>query len=451
MLGRIIKGVFRSANEPPPPEAPALVRAMPSPHEHASRYAGNTFISFSTSSRSDGLNSGVNALAQMCRAQGYRFENIDLREDGWSERIFELVRKPEEIICTVGLAGMLDSMQVQAPEGARNLWTEAGIPFLSFFGDHPAYFISRHQFRSHGHLSLYCFTEHMEAVRAWINPQPTIGQLTQAHWDAVGPEQIDFSAKASGKVCFFKNGNNPAALRDFWRTLPTPVSRWLEELSHSFDVLKLGREGKPLHLLVRDYLVSKGIYMDTRPWVEVFLVAQLDDYARRMKSTLVAEALLDLPVNIFGDFWDHVDFTGRRAVHLPGRSYFDTRQLISDSLCVLDMSPNTQSAPHERFLSAIGRHTLCLTNTQKYYEDNYARAGEMMFDFDAESIRERVAGVLARPAQAVELGAEIAAQGRARHTGAAALESLIEYAKLARFGMSPAQFPGQQDFVAWPR
>lgn len=455
MLGRIIKNVFGATNEVAPAAAPAQSTAgMPLPARdatHASEYAGRTLISFSSGSRSDGLNAGLRVLAQLCRENGYRFENVELREDGWAERIFELVRKPEEIVCAVGLAGMLNTLEVNSPNGPRNLWTEAGIPFLSFFGDHPAYFFDRHQFRGHGHLSLYYFTEHLEAARAWLDPQPTIGPLPLAAWEMAGKEEIDFSAKAAGKICFFKNGNSSAALREFWRTLPTPVSGWLAELAHGTDLLKLGRQGKPLHILVREYLIDKGIFMDTRPWVELFLVAQLDDYARRLKSTLIAEALLDLPVNVYGDFWDHVDFTGRRAVHLPGRSYFDTRDLIAESLCVMDMSPNTQSAPHDRFCSAVGLHTLCLTNTQKYYEDNYEQAGRMMFDFDPESIRERVAGVLARPAQAVDLGVEMAAKGRELLSGKAALEALVEYSKLARFGLSPVQFAGQQDFVVWPK
>ena len=453
MLGKIVRELFGSSNESPPAVAPAPAGlVLPSRAEtHASQYGGKTVISFSTASRSDGLNAGVNATALMFRSHGYRFENIDLRQDGWQEKIFDLLRKPEEIFCAIGLMGMLDSMQVNGPHGSSNLWNEAGVPFLSYFGDHPAYFFSRHQFRSQGHVSMYCFDEHIEAARDWLDPQPTIAKIPLAPWDAVGKEEVDFSAKSSGKVFFFKNGNSPAALRDFWRTLPVPISRWLTELSHDIDLLKLGRSGKALHVQVREYLEDQGVYLDARPWVELFLAAQLDDYARRLKSTLIAEALLDLPVHVVGDFWGHVDFTGRRAVHLPGRSYFDTRQLISESLCVMDMSPNVQSAPHDRFLAAIGRYTLCLSNAQKCYEDHHARAGEMMFEFDPQSIHERVAGVLARPAQAIELGVEIAEQARARLTGEAALKKLVECANLARFAISPAQFPGQQDFVAWPR
>jgi hypothetical protein len=232
--------------------------------------------------------------------------------------------------------------------------------------------------------------------------------------------------------------------------LPRPVCAWLLELSHSIDIFQVGRGLAPLHHLVRQYLVDRGFHSGPPSGVEAFMVAQMDDYARRMKSTRMAEALLDYPVHVFGDNWDHVDFTGRRATHSEGRSYFDTAGLIGNALCVMDMSPNTQSAPHERFTVAVGRHTLCLTNAQKYYEQNYPDSPDMLFDFAPESLCQRVADVLARPQYYLDLGVAVAERASLIHPPAAVVAYLADFANMVRFSAAEEPVPGQQDFVVWP-
>lgn len=460
MLGNILKNILgpgqQGSASGPAPQEPAfgMPVAEPAPersHTHHRDYAGKIVVSFMVDGQSDGLAAGIKATQQQFRRYGYDYQIVELKDEGWRAHIERLLQKPEEICCVLSSTGMANELSVHTDRGVRSLWAEAGIPFLSVFGDHPAYFFPRHRSLGHGFMSLYCFEEHMEAMRAWAAPLPVMAQMPQGPWDIIGKEEVDFSAKAGGKVMFFKNGNSPARLRAFWQTLPRPIQACLNEIAHGADLLRLGRDLMPLHVLVREYLANRGLHLDEKPWIELFLVAQLDDYARRLKSTLIAESLLDLPVQVFGNFWDHVDFTGKRAVHLPGLSYFDTRKLIGESLAVLDMSPNVQTAPHDRFLAAVGRYTLCLTNRQSYYEKNYAQADDMMFDFRAESIRERVAGVLARPAQAVELGEAIAAEARESLSGKAAVEKIVDYAHMARFALSPVPFPGQQNFVVWPR
>ncbi len=47
--------------------------------------------------------------------------------------------------------------------------------------------------------------------------------------------------------------------------------------------------------------------------IVLFLSAQMDDYLRRVKSKMIAEAILDLPVIIQGGHWDHIDFGRRKA------------------------------------------------------------------------------------------------------------------------------------------
>lgn len=469
MLGKLIKGVLgpgqggpASAEAPAavpaapsaPPAAPAstfhMAAEQPQQFQSADAYRGKTFITFISDSRSDALGGASHSFADICRAEGYDYRLIDLRAQSWSEELSRLLARPEEICGVLSSMGIGDGWVTATPGGTRPLWQNAGIPFVSCIGDHPAYYWDRHMPRGPGHASLYVFREHIDAALAWFGPQQQMGLTPIWPRDLVPLEAIDFRAKASGPVCFFKHGNNPQRLLDFWRSLPQPMSDWLLEISHSFDMFKVGHGLKPLHLLVDDFLRERSFFAGPPVQLPAFMVAQLDDYARRVKSTFVAESLLDLPVRIFGDNWGHVDFTGRRATHHAGLSYFKTRDAISEALALVDMSPNTESAPHDRFLCAAGRHTFCLNNTQHYYRDNYEAAATMLYEYDRESLRDKVAGLLADPARHIEYGIAAAARAQVLHAPAAAVRRTAEFVRMVRFAASSKPFAGQQDFLAWP-
>jgi hypothetical protein len=464
MLGKLIKDIFAgdeaeapvptpaptpaaaaSQSQPQPPATPEFV-----PPHSASAYQGKIFITFIGDSRSDGLAAGAHALADITRAEGYDFRLIDVRKDTWRQEITDLMSRPEEVCCIFSSMGFADGWVAPHPSGPRSLWRETGIPFISGIGDHPAYFWDRHISRGPGFSSMYLFQEHVDAALAWMNPVPQMGLLPPWARDTVEKQEMDFGKKEAGEIYFFKNGNNPHALLEFWRGLPQPMSGWLLELIHSYDMLKLGRSLKPLHELVVDFLRDRQFYPGPPSWIQIFMVAQLDDYARRLKSTLIGEALLDLPVHVFGDNWGHVDFTGRRATHHEGQSYFKTRGLINNALALIDMSPNTESAPHDRFMAAIGRHTMCLNNTQQYYLDNYESAERMLFEFDAESIRQKVVEVMENPKAYVDYGVAVAERARIIHPPSAVVDRVVECARMTRFAGARSEFVGQQDFVNWP-
>ena len=113
-------------------------------------------------------------------------------------------------------------------------------------------------------------------------------------------------------------------------------------------------------------------------------------------------------MEIHGYNWEHMDFS-RGAPHLvPGGDYTASRVRIIHSLGVVDMSPNTQLAPHDRPMRAFGLYTYCLTNEQSFFRDQFAQADQFLYRFDREHLRERVADVVANPKRYVELGIEVA-------------------------------------------
>src|SRR4030095_12048959 len=113
------------------------------------------------------------------------------------------------------------------------------------------------------------------------------------------------------------------------------ISRAMEEMSSQATSLAL-RPGL-FHVgdFVADYLRSEGVDPESVRYLIPFFSAQLDDYLRRIKSKMIAEAILDLPVVIQGRFWHHLDITGRKATLVEGQDYRNSRRLYLNELGII--------------------------------------------------------------------------------------------------------------------
>ena len=185
------------------------------------------------------------------------------------------------------------------------------------------------------------------------------------------------------------------------------------------------------------------------PYLVRFFSAQLDDYLRRVKSRMIAESILDLPVLVQGAFWHHLDFTGRRAKLIAGQDYVSTQKIYSEQLGIVDMSPNTDMSPHERVQRAVGSFATVLTNRQGWLEDGFLGFEELMFEFDPDSIRERVSDAISNPGRYVDLGVAFGERFRELHPRENFANRVLDLAELAALQWSAAK-PLIQPFFVWP-
>ena len=144
-----------------------------------------------------------------------------------------------------------------------------------------------------------------------------------------------------------------------------------------------------------------------------------------------------------------MDFSGRKAKYFHGGDYTESRQRIVDSLGLVDMSPNTQRAPHDRAMRAFGLYTLCVTNEQSYFRDNFPQSDQFMYRFERDHLRERIAAVLANPARYVDLGIEVAEQFRRERRPVDFAQFMVDTASHVRLACGPRPAEAQ-DYFAWP-
>jgi hypothetical protein len=409
-----------------------------------------TVIFLSGRTMGDAL-AGVGRLwSEMFERFGVLFVEVNLAQPDAPRLLNETVRnhQVEAVISFVGMAANLPGTTSDGKE--VNFWQTQGIPFISLYGDSPAYFFDRHVLPGRSFAALYGFPEHYALRKRLPRITGLLGTIPVFVVDPLPRADVDFHAKEAGKILFLKNGNDPNRLLRTWSaSLSETMYDMLANLACQLAADLNSASCNDIDKLVTDFFLAKGYDIDALLNVRMFFIAQLDDYCRRLKSTLIAEALLDLPVEVHGYNWEHVNFGAKRAKLIPLADFTTSRMLIKNSLAVIDMSPNTSLVPHERVRRAFGAYTLCLTNEQQYFRDTFTNSDAFTFSFDKESIQHSVAGVIRHPKRYVELGMTVADKFRTNEDVNAAARFLLEVASVVRLE-NAARLPGLQEYFGWP-
>jgi len=381
---------------------------------------------------------------------GYEYVDVDFANPDASLSLNRAVER-QDVEFAYSCVGMGADIRGTTSDGKEvNFWQANRIPFISLNGDSPAYFFDRHVMPTPWHACLYFFPEHLE-LRKRLNPDSALYALVPpVPFDLAERSEIDFRQKEGGKLLFLKNGNDPEKLVGIWRNaLPATTFLMLADIASELAA-RIGTNADcDIDASVCEYFLNRGFDLGAFARLRLFFVAQLDDYLRRIKSTLVADTIADFPVEIHGFNWEHMDFSERRAKYIPGGDYTESRKWIMDSLGIIDMSPNTSRAPHDRAMRAFGLYTLCLTNEQRFFKEYFTSSDQFTYRFEKEHLREQVARILSHPKQYVEVGVAAAEEFRRTHSPADFSAFMLETADVIRLACGPRP-PGLQDFFAWP-
>lgn len=409
---------------------------------------GGVIVCFYGESEGNALAEGTKAVMAPFTSIALRVIFVDLNRSGWWEELSEVLSAP--IWFAASAFGVGQDITVSRNGKLANLWESSGIPFVRFFGDIPAYFPDRHVAQFHNSINAYWDIAHANFYRRWFRNPALSVVCSPVVIDKMPLEQVNVANKVHGKLIFPKNGNSPLKLVDYWcMALPPALSKALQAVAEE----AIGRDWINREPCLDDRLVKyfQGIGMDiaAEPAVLCFLVAQLDDYLRRIKSTMIGEALLDLPVIIRGRFWEHVDFRGKRATYDPNSDVASTLPLIDQAPAVIDMSPNTLRSPHNRIWQAVGRGTAFLSNQLTYFDATLPMAERCTFAFEREAIHSMVSHYIAHPREAVEMGLEQARALRPVFEDAPYVNTVLTAVQTValRLGTRP---PETQNFVDFP-
>jgi len=263
-------------------------------------------------------------------------------------------------------------------------------------------------------------------------------------------DKINLAKRRSGKIFFLKNGNSPADLRRLWHSrLPVSVAKLTEAMAD--EIVAVGTRSGPLYIgdIVADFLQKRRVCTDPPRDLVTFFSAQMDDYLRRVKSTMIAESILDLPVCVQGSFWHHMDFSGKKARLCDGQDVDASQQILQTQLGVVDMSPNVDDWPHDRVQRGAGSFALVLTNRQGWLSRKFPEFEDLTFDFNPESIKARVADAIAHPERYLEQAVAFGGRFREMYPREEFANRVIDLAELATLLWNVPK-PALQPFFSWP-
>ncbi len=369
------------------------------------------------------------------------------------EHFLENLRKVkfEEVKLIYSWASMGLGINLRQQDGTeRDLWKDLGIPFITFHGDSPAYYFDRHIIPDTKFVTIYGFDEHRDLRKRLPHVNGPIDTLWPPPLDEVPIDRLSFEKKKNGKILFLKNGKDPEKLRQLWASCLEPrLLRAIHDLASELESDLDNPANIQIDDLITPYFNDQGFDIERMVKLRLFFIAQLDDYLRAVKCTRMAEALMDLPVEIRGNNWEHLDFTRKKATYIDECDYTKSIGLVRESLGTIDLSPNTVSLPHDRVVRAFGAHTFCLTNEQKFLRE-LPHEERLSFRFEKESLQQQVAYLLDHKAAALEMGVEVAEAYKTKHPRVETVTKILEYASLAKLDNLRQRPAGSQDFFMWP-
>jgi hypothetical protein len=368
------------------------------------------------------------------------------------EPLLPLLQGPDvsKIRFVLTWVGMGMDISVQHNDQKINVWQELGLPLVTLHGDSPCFFFDRHRVPGNRFISLYGFAEHCDLRMRLPNRNGPIGTVPPTLLDEIAVDDLDLRTKRNGTLLFLKNGKDPAGIRQMWAAGVTlQVREALFELANELEGHLDCATHDRIDEMVMQYFIERDIDIEQLVNLRMFFVAQLDDYIRAVKCTRMAEWLMDYPVQIRGNNWGHLDFSGKKAACIDDCNYVDSIHLIRNCLGLIDVSPNTGSAPHDRVMRAYGAHTLCLTNGGQTFTRELPYEDELTFSFDKESFQSRVAGLLDDKC-AVDKGIAVVEAFKKVNPPGQAFKRMLDYASFAWLDQTKRRLPGFQDFFMWP-
>ncbi|QDQ26263.1 hypothetical protein FNU76_07760 [Chitinimonas arctica] len=411
-----------------------------------------TVIILSGAGSGDAINGMMTSLAVLIGEQGVRTEYFDVSK--WQVEDIERFSRAIEsgtILFALTYLGVGQDFSAAGPDNQPiNIWEHFNIPLIKLHGDSPAYFLDRHADFPANSVNLYV-SEEFTAFHRWMLPNSKAISACCDPWLVadVAREQVDFQRKKQGKLIYIKNGGSVDELTRMWREKLAPrMAEQLLELAEFCKPAALSAQTFPSHEIVANYLADQKIDIRGMKDIVRLYVAQLDDYMRRIKSTMIAKALLPFPVLIQGANWDHLDMSNAQARIVETVDFHACNTVIQDALGIIDMSPNVNNSCHERMMRAAGLYTFGLTNKSNWLEGVMPALNERAFDFSEESIQASVSQALADPEACIDLGRRFGDAYRQRYQPAEFFNHLVRLSEYARL-IHAKEKPELQSFYAW--
>lgn len=356
---------------------------------------GTVLILLWDGSAYDSLRALLMLVADELRDEGFAVETLTLFQAGWGE-VLQTRLNRGGIAFALGMSGV--GCDLRAGDG-RLLWEAAGVLFFDWCCDHPCYFPSRHKLQSPFLRHGYVFPDHAAYAARHLGPgAETFAVHIGLPRPALFPGAPLPLRERNGRLLFVKSGADPAATLARWRSLPPPLRDLLPEAADA--LVRQGATSDALPAL-RRLGEARGIYLGGASPLALALVREIDAHVRSVRANLVLDALKPYPVDVYGSGWDHVDWTGARAVHCGTLGFGDMNARLPAYLGSVSLNLFVDGSVHDRVTFALAAGVAPLSDANAFWRSRLPALAPFGFAFKPDEVRGAAEALLADPAGAL--------------------------------------------------
>ena len=304
------------------------------------------------------LSRGLMALLE---PHGYEGHLIDLADASWPAELDRLVK--QGIAMAWGHAGVGAKLEVNG----KNFWDLVKVPFVSVLADSPCWRPCNHNVPSDYVVNAYLYAEWLRIQRQFIRA-PQLSTLVQGGLIPNRARDALPWRDRPRRMVFVKTGGDAEARRAGWQTLPR---RWRNILEAAAGVAVSRPTGDITDVAIAAF-EAHDVAPEQRPELLFALMFELDLYVRDTRSTQLVEALLDLPVDIYGRGWDHIKHRATRARFHSAFNADALPRMYAETQFFLNTTPNFASNVHERVAYGLDSKCCVVSDENAFMTDKLA-------------------------------------------------------------------------------
>lgn len=385
-------------------------------------------------------NSDFNALTgftdELCRClNGMNIEPVRINLTDWKqslERINQTLNSYplHQIVGAFSFSGFGIELGNEQPDG--NIWQQVKIPVITWMLDHPAYILQRHAFHVPVLARLYTSKDFIDFKTKYVK---TPGRTIHARFGALTQGRIaERREPKKGEkplIILPKKLANVESFKAKWQQLPVLLQRVIHDaVDHYWGDTGRGEGVAPSVLAAAQ---ASGLELQCDLPLLCYLIAQLDQYFRHLKTHLLVSEVLKLPIRVYGNDANDHELAGTKAEWLPSIDYGDLMNEYRKALAVISMNPNVSDGCHDRNYSAFGVGALPISDTNPWWEENFPELQSYSYNFKDKSVTSVIEGVLADPYSAAEMAWSVGNRVRTERPFEKVVEEAVECAIMQRY------------------
>jgi len=272
----------------------------------------------------------------------------------------------------------------------KNIWSHFQIPFISVLADAPYALPRNHHVGSDWVINGYIYRDWLDLQRLHVRSGQVSAMLPMGVIANPDRHRTPWSERPT-RLLFVKTGCDPERLRARWQSWPIRLRHVLEDCATALALAPPG----PILAVVQDCLLAHGLILEGSRPLLFRLLNEVDLYVRALRATAMARALLDLPADIVGSGWEHVQRPGARARFHPSVPAGELDARYAQAQILVNTTPNFATGAHERVLRGFAARACVISDENAFAASVLSQLPtHHAVDWSAADLPDRLASLL---------------------------------------------------------